>query len=162
MTPENAVPGRRPTPFGLPRWVVWAIGMGVLLLVGFGFGWFTATGPVDGLRAELEAAETRAAGAEERITRLEAELGVERALALLQGAVGALEGRNFGLAEERLQRAGAALEGVRPELAGVDPAGLEALRADVAGARVQVSQDVVGQSARLGALASRLQELLGR
>ena len=80
-------------------------------------------------------------------------------LALYRSALD-LEHRNFGLAGSHLREAAGALASISPGLAGVDKAGLDQIRRDVAGVNLGVADDVEKEKNQILEIASRLDGLV--
>jgi len=149
--PVSPAPEPRRTS-GLPPWAVWAGAALALALVLFLVGWFVGRGPVGELRERAGAAETRAAAVEGRAHAYEA-------LSLLYRTAIDLEARNFGVANERLQAAAAALgraDGAAPG------AGFGEVRQRVAATNLAVAEDLDGQRTAVLGYARDLSERLDR
>ena len=102
----------------------------------------------------IDAADQRATEATELARAAQEELARERGLTEqlearreLSVALGALEKRNFGIAEEALQRAAQRLEGSTGDL--------EAVRKAIAATRLVASEDLEAQRAKLTDLVRR-------
>lgn len=148
-------------PFGLPRVVFWGGSLLLLLLVALGVGFVLGTQRVDEVTQRLEQAEARAGESEARTAALEARLHAHEALALLYGTLLDVDARNFGIANERLDAATAALRRVNPEAFGAGAEELDVLLGELAALNVRVAADLAGQRATLSRLAQRLAEALG-
>ncbi len=141
-------------PFGLPRFVFWGGSVLVFFLVSFAVGFAVGARPVGDLTQRVEQTEARAAA-------IEARLHAHEALSLLYRTLLDVDARNFGIANERLDAATAALGRVNPEALGTDAAELDALLMELAALDVRVAADLAGQRGMLSGLAQRLAEILG-
>jgi len=126
----------------------------IVVLVAFGLGFAAGSRPVGDLTQRLEQAEQGAA-------ELEAQMHAQRALALLHQTVVDVDARNFGIANERLSAAVAALDRVDRDRVATDAAELEAIRNELAALDIRVAADLAGQRATLAELIRRLTAALG-
>lgn len=156
MASEPASPG----PFGLPRVLVWGGGLLVLFLVGFAIGLMVGAGPVANLTQQVEEAEARAEASEGRMADLEARFNAQRALSLLYRTILDVDARNFGTANERLDRVVEALGRVDRDSFGAGTAELEDLHGELEALDVRVAEDLAQQRGVLVDLAERLRALL--
>jgi len=153
---------RSPTgPLGLPRFVFWGGSVLLFLLVSFAVGFAVGTRRVDEVTQQLEQMEARAGETATRAATLEARLHASEALSLLYRTLLDVDARNFGIANERLDAAAAALGRVQPEALGAETAALDALVRDLAELDIRVAANLAGQRATLSGLARRLAALLG-
>lgn len=148
-------------PFGLPRFVFWGGSVLLFFVVAFGVGFAVGTRRIDDITQRMEQAEARAVEREARAAALEARLHAHEALALLYATLLDVDARNFGIANERLDAATAALRRVNPEAFGAGAAELDVLLGELAALNVRVAADLAGQRATLSRLAQRLAEALG-
>lgn len=148
-------------PFGLPRIVVWAGGVLLLILVSFGAGFAVGRRPIGDLTRRMEQADTRTGETEAQAAELEARLHAHRALALLYQTIVDVDARNFGTANERLDEVVATLDRVDRERLGASGEELGAVRNELEGLDIRVAADLAGQRATLSGLAQRLAVALG-
>jgi hypothetical protein len=108
-------------------------------------------------KAGLAAAQTRAQQAEAKASSLEATNRLLQARALVTTAAADLEARNFGSAQTDIQSAAKLLETPPP---GVDADRIAAIRTQLEGTTINVSDDVGRQRERLMDLAKQMDTLL--
>jgi len=160
--PSDTSPAEsRPDLWGLPRWAAWGIGIFTIFLVALGVGYIAGSAPVSGLREEVGRLRDKAQGAEAQADRLRSEVSAQRALALLYQTMLAVDARNFGIANERLEQVEGALGRMQPELLGIDLDAFRSVQADIVSMDVRVAEDLEGQRATLAALGQRLSDLIG-
>lgn len=148
-------------PFGLSRFVFWGTGFLILLVASFAVGFAVGTRPINSLTQRMEQAQATAGETEARATALEARLHASEALSLLYRTLLDVDARNFGMANQRLDAATAALGRVNRQALGADAAELDAILRELTELHVRVAADPTGQRATLSGLAQRLAEALG-
>jgi hypothetical protein len=159
--PSDTSPAEtRSGPLGLPRWAAWGIGIVALFIVAFGVGYMAGGAPVGDLNDRVGQLEGQAQGAETEAERLRSEVSAQQALALLYQTMLAVDARNFGIANERLDQVEGALGRIQPELLGIDVEAFRSVQADIAAMDVRVAEDLAGQRSTLAALGQRLSDLL--
>lgn len=160
--PSNTSPAdARTGPGGLPRWAAWGIGILVFLIVAFGIGYMAGGAPVGDLNERVGQMEGQLAEAETEAERLRSEVSAQQALALLYQTMLAVDARNFGIANERLEQVEGALGRTQPELLGIDAEAFRSVQTDIAAMDVRVAEDLAGQRSTLEALGQRLSDLVG-
>lgn len=151
----------RSDPGGLPRWAVWAMGALVFFIVAFFVGYMVGGAPVDDLNERASQLEGQVENAETEAERLRSEVSAQQALTLLYQTMLAVDARNFGIANERLEQVEGALTRTQPELLGIDAEAFRSVQADIAALDVRVAEDLAGQRSTLAALGQRLSDLMG-
>lgn len=137
----------------------------VLLVVGFGLYWAGLSHGRGELaqqksndEAQLKAAQAQTADAQVQAAALQAQNQLMTARGLLyQGAI-ALDRRNFGIANDDVEKAKQALAAAKPADPGVE-AKLGVVRSAVAGTKITVAQDLNDQRSHLLDLATQLDAL---
>jgi hypothetical protein len=148
-------------PWGLPRWAAWGIGILAFFIVTFGVGYMAGRAPVGDLGERVVRLEGQSQEAEAQAERLRSEVSAHEALALLYQTMLAVDARNFGIANERLEQVEGALGRTQPELLGIDADAFRSVQADIAAMDVRVAEDLAGQRSTLAALGQRLADLIG-
>jgi len=161
MPSDTSPSDSRSGPWGLPRWAAWGIGIPALFIVAFGVGYMAGGAPVGDLNERVGQLEDRAQEAEAQAERLRSEVSAQQALALLYQTMLAVDARNFGIANERLEQVEVALGRTQPELLGIDAEAFRSVQADIAAMDVRVAEDLAGQRSTLAALGQRLSDLIG-
>lgn len=151
----------RSGPGGLPRWAAWGIGIVALFIVAFGVGYMAGGAPVGDLNERVGQLEGQVENAETETERLRSEVSARQALSLLYQTMLAVDARNFGIANNRLEQVEAALGRTQPELLGIDADAFRSVQADIAAMDVRVAEDLAGQRSTLSALGQRLSDLIG-
>ena len=126
--------------------------LGVMLAVGvilFFVGLMQGKKPIPDL-------EERAALAEARLVSSQDETRLHKALALTYRAALDLDARNFGTANDHLQLAARALDG----LSETDGTGVDELRRLMTETNINVAEDLEGQRARVVSYAQELNDLI--
>jgi hypothetical protein len=149
--PPSPAPAPRRTS-GLPPWALWAGAALALALVLFLVGLFVGRGPGGELRDRAGTAETRATAVEGRAHAFEA-------LSLLYRTAIDLEARNFGVANDRLEAAAAALGRADGAALGAE---LGDLRQRIAATSLVVADDLDSQRTTVLGFARELNEALER
>lgn len=116
-------------------------------------GWLLGRAPVGELRAQVETLETQRAEAASRADANEA-------LALLYRTALDLEARNFGVANERLDRSGTLLGRVDAEVLGVSAEQLNQLRQAIEVKDLTVAADLDDQRSQVLRYARELRQLI--
>ena len=141
------------------------IAAAVLLIVGFGLYWAGLSHGRGEMaqqktndEAQLKVAHAQTDAAQAQSAALQAQNQLMRARGLLyQGAI-ALDRRNFGIANDDVEKAGQALVAAKPADPGVE-AKLGVVRSAVAGAKITVAQNLDDQRSHLLDLATQLDGL---
>ncbi|MEX2472017.1 MAG: hypothetical protein WEA34_07555 [Gemmatimonadota bacterium] len=149
-------------PGGLPRWAAWGIGILALFIVAFGVGYMAGGAPVGDLNDRVGQLEGQVADAETDAERARSEASAQHALSLLYQTMLAVDARNFGIANDRLEQVEGALGRTQPELLGIDADAFRSIQSDIAALDVRVAEDLAGQRTVLAALGQRLSDLIGR
>jgi hypothetical protein len=132
----------------------------VLLLVGAGLYWFGLTQGRSQLEAERQNFSSQIQQMNARMVQAEYGGRLTQARFLLCRTSYDLDQRNFGLANSDLKAAGAALAAINPSLLGIDPAGFEVLRKDIAATDINVAVDLETQRSLILNYSARLEDLL--
>ena len=141
------------------------IAVAVLLIVAFGLYWAGLShgrGEMAQQKttdaAQLKAAQTQTAAAQAQAAALQTQNQLMTARGLLyQGAI-ALDRRNFGIANDDVEKAKQVLVAAKPADPGVE-AKLGVVRSAVAGAKITVAQNLDDQRSHLLDLATQLDAL---
>jgi hypothetical protein len=158
--PTNSPSGtsaRNSEPAQRPAWqrIGVIVGAGVLVvLFALLVGWLLGRAPVGDLQSRVQTVEQQRDQAAAR-----AEAG--EALALLYRSVLDLDVRNFGTANDRLNRSAALLGAVDARALGVSPEALAELQQALAEKDIRVAEDLDQQRAQVLGYAQELAELTG-
>ncbi|NNF58253.1 MAG: hypothetical protein HKN04_08420 [Rhodothermaceae bacterium] len=128
--------------------------LGVMLAVGvilFFVGVMQGKKPVPRLRDQVALAQARLASSQD-------EARLHKALALTYRSALDLDERNFGTANDHLQLAARALDG----LSETDGTGVDELRRLMAETNINVAEDLEGQRARVVSYAQELSDLIAQ
>jgi outer membrane murein-binding lipoprotein Lpp len=161
MPSENSPSDSSSGPAGLPRWAAWGIGILVLFIVAFGVGYLAGGAPVGDLNERVSQLEDQVEDAEIDAERSRSEASAQQALSLLYQTMLAVDARNFGIANDRLEQVEGALGRTQPELLGIDADAFRSVQADISALDVRVAEDLAGQRSVLAALGQRLSDLIG-
>ena len=161
MPSDTSPSDSRSGPAGLPRWAAWGIGILALFIVAFGVGYMSGNAPVGDLGERVSQMEVEVDDAETEAERLRSEVSAQQAVSLLYQTMLAVDARNFGIANDRLEQVEGALGRTRPELLGIDAEAFRSVHADIAAMDVRVAEDLAGQRSVLAALGQRLSDLIG-
>lgn len=152
-------PARSGPPPALIRWLVIA---GVALLVALGLYW---AGLAHGrsqmaqqksnYEAQLKSARDQTQAAQAQAAALQTQNRVMSARGLLYRAAVALDNRNFGTANDDIQKAQQALAPVQPGDPGVDAGRLNAFRKTLGATRIDVATDTGAAHAQIVDLAAQ-------
>ena len=132
----------------------------ILVSVGFGLYWFGLTQGRSQLEAERQSFSSQVQQMNARMVQAEYGGRLTQARFLLCRTSYDLDQRNFGLANSDLKAAGTALAAINPALLGVDPAGFEVLRKDIAATDINVAVDLEAQRILILNYSARLEDLL--
>lgn len=132
----------------------------ILVLIGAGLYWFGLTQGRSQLEAERQNFNSQIQQMNARMVQAEYGGRLTQARFLLCRTSYDLDQRNFGLANSDLKAAGAALAAINPALLGVDPAGFEVLRKDIAATDINVAVDLEAQRNLILNYSTRLEDLL--
>jgi outer membrane murein-binding lipoprotein Lpp len=161
MPSDNPPSESNSGPGGLPRWAAWGIGILVLFIVAFGVGYLAGGAPVGDLNERVSQLEDQVEDAEIDAERSRSEASAQQALSLLYQTMLAVDARNFGIANDRLEQVEGALGRTQPELLGIDADAFRSVQADISALDVRVAEDLAGQRSVLAALGQRLSDLIG-
>ena len=132
----------------------------IMVLVGAGLYWFGLTQGRSQLEAERQNFSSQIQQMNARMVQAEYGGRLTQARFLLCRTSYDLDQRNFGLANSDLKAAGAALAAINPSLLGIDPAGFEVLRKDIAATDINVAVDLEAQRNLILNYSARLEDLL--
>jgi hypothetical protein len=103
----------------------------VLFIVAFGVGYLAGGAPVGDLNERVSQLEDQVEDAEIDAERSRSEASAQQALSLLYQTMLAVDARNFGIANDRLEQVEGALGRTQPELLGIDADAFRSVQADI-------------------------------
>lgn len=134
----------------------------VLILLGIALYWVGLSQGKSQLEAERKNFNTQLEQTNSRLVSAEYNVRLNQARFLLCRTVLDLDQRNFGLANNHLKEAYAALGNINASMVGIDPGRFEALRKDIGATDISVAVNLEEQRGRVFTFSEQLEALLPR